>query len=417
MIRDVVRSVRRGLGPSRLKAGFDLSALSKLVDNRDDVPFDMDRPAHMTDLMILCSWFMLRELEISFARDTHLTISGNEVQIMVPVHKTSTHGSLTVRSLRCACGVRDQPLCPWHAAERHLIRLGDHPHKSNQGYFPLFPSSEGDAITKYLFTKALRQTLQQAGVETTINDTGGKPIERYGGHSLRVAGAQFMAAAGVQTALIQLLGRWSSSAIERYIQTAPLSVVPQIPTEILSSEVGRNTKTGLGNPGTPAVVPPTPTVAPYPAPATPAREALVHSRLISDPLEGQDMSLGASMRASADTAQIAEHSAQIQSIKQEIFALARAVKPPDELMIARPRSSVIHRSLCDELQNPPNQWRTRCGWKYGLSRFFRVGIMSDTQRCCRKCFDLAAAREEGGPDESEEDSSSSSSSSSSTPSS
>ena len=110
MIRDVVRSVRRGLGPGRLKAGFDLSALANVVDNRDDGKFDINRTAHMADLMILCSWFMLRELEISFARAGHLSITGSEIELMVPVHKTNTHGSLTVRTLRCACGIREQPL-------------------------------------------------------------------------------------------------------------------------------------------------------------------------------------------------------------------------------------------------------------------------------------------------------------------
>ena len=39
VIRDVVRSVRRGLGPSTLKTGFDVAVLGKLVDPDDDHPF------------------------------------------------------------------------------------------------------------------------------------------------------------------------------------------------------------------------------------------------------------------------------------------------------------------------------------------------------------------------------------------
>lgn len=75
MIRDVVRSVKRGLGPSQLKSGFDLAALGRVVDPHDDRAFDMERVPHMADLMIICSWFMLREIEISFSRDGHLTIA------------------------------------------------------------------------------------------------------------------------------------------------------------------------------------------------------------------------------------------------------------------------------------------------------------------------------------------------------
>lgn len=127
MIRDVVRSVKRGLGPSNLKAGFDMMALTRAIDVRDAAPFDIERVPHMADLMVICGWFMLREIEISFARDSHMTISGMEVSLMVPVHKTNTHGALTVRTLRCACGVQEELLCPWHAAERHVIRLSQHP--------------------------------------------------------------------------------------------------------------------------------------------------------------------------------------------------------------------------------------------------------------------------------------------------
>ena len=86
LIRDVVRSVRRGLGPASLKTGFDVAVLGKMVDPRDDRPFSLDFLTHVADLMIICSWFMLRELEISFARDTHLTLHGAQ-----ETAKWSTH--------------------------------------------------------------------------------------------------------------------------------------------------------------------------------------------------------------------------------------------------------------------------------------------------------------------------------------
>ena len=419
MIRDVVRSVKRGLGPSQLKSGFDLAALSRVVDPHDDQAFNMERAAHMADLMILCSWFMLREIEISFSRDIHLTIAGSEVQLLVPVHKTNTHGALTVRSLMCACGIRDRPLCPWHAAERHLIRLSNHAHKGNKSYLPLFPDADGGAVSKYQFVKCLRTTLQLAGVETTMNDAHGRAVERYGGHSLRVAGAQFLAAAGIQTALIQLLGRWSSSAIERYVQTAPLSVVPQIPGEVLAAKAHRNSKQGVVSPGTPfaVAVPATPRTAPYDRPASSSRTSSTPGRLISDPADGLDSSMGIPEVAQELRSTAATQSAQIDVLRAELANLAKAIKPPDEVMVVRPHSSVVHKSLCDEIQTPPAQWRTRCGWRYGTSRFFRVGVMADTQRFCKKCFDVPEVDGEQSEDSGDESSSSSSSGSSSTPSS
>ena len=402
VIKDVVRSVRRGLGPSSLKAGFDVAVLGRLVDTDDDHPFQLDRLAHVTDLMIICSWFMLRELEISFARDSHLTLHGEEVQLLVPVHKTNTMGSLTVRSLRCACGVQDHPLCPWHAAERHLIRVSSHPHRRTDGYLPLFPQADGSTATKYMLVKSIRQTLEACGVETTITDDSGRLVERFSGHCLRVSGAQFLAAAGVQVALIQLLGRWSSSAVERYIQHAPLSMVPQIPSDVLTHSGPQRSTVG-GTVGT----------AVGPAPATPAPPPArddgrnlpsqsFQGRFISDPEEGR-----------SGQAQLAAQKRRLKSLQGEVASLRKAIKPPSEVLVVRPRSSVVHRSVIDEHHNPPDTWRSVCGWKYGCTRFFRVGVVSDTQRFCKKCFEDSERPESDGAEDSKEDSDTSSSGSSS----
>lgn len=238
VIRDVTRSIRRRLGPASVKKGFNLLAL---VNPRDDLPFDIDSVAHITDMMIIGSWFMLRELEISFARDSHLSLHGNEVHLLVPVHKTSTQGSLTVRVLQCPCNAQLQPLCPWHATERHLIRVVGHPRRAGDTCFALFSDNQGKTLSKYLLIQAFRKTLQAAGISTQVHDAHCKLQDLFGGHCLRVTG-QFLACAGVETPLIQLLGRWSSTAVERYVQSAPLNIIPQIPSRILSE--------GGGNMGT-----------------------------------------------------------------------------------------------------------------------------------------------------------------------
>ena len=167
----------------------------------------------MADLMTICSCG-LRELEISFARDIHLTLHGDEVQLMVPVHKTNSMGPLTVRSLQCAFGLRDHPLypiCPWHVTERHLIRLASHPHKRTDRRIPSFVPLVQRARCHQ--TCADQGDPQYLGVDATIRyDSAGREVEKFSGRCLRVPSAQFLAAAGVQVALIQLLGGWSSSA-------------------------------------------------------------------------------------------------------------------------------------------------------------------------------------------------------------
>ena len=157
-------------------------------------------------------WFMLRELEISFATDIRLTLHGDEVQLMVPVHKTNSMGPLTVRSLQCAFGLRDHPLypiCPWHVAERHLIRLAPHPHKTDRRIPSFVPLVQRARCHQ---TCADQGDPQYLGVDATIwYDSAGREVEKFSGRCLRLTTLSSWRRP-VQVALIQLLGGWSSSA-------------------------------------------------------------------------------------------------------------------------------------------------------------------------------------------------------------
>ena len=50
-------------------------------------------------------------------------------------------------------------------------------------------------------------------------------VRRFGGHRLRVTGARTLAALGVSLALIQLMARWSSDVVLRYVAEAPLATM------------------------------------------------------------------------------------------------------------------------------------------------------------------------------------------------
>jgi hypothetical protein len=83
---------------------------------------------------------------------------------------------------------------------------------------------------------AFRLVLEATGVPTTAQVAPDKVVQVFGGHVARVSGAQFLAAAGVPVATIQLLGRWSSNAIERYVQKAPLLTAPSVPLALLGAQ-------------------------------------------------------------------------------------------------------------------------------------------------------------------------------------
>lgn len=87
-----------------------------------------------------------------------------------------------------------------------------------------------------MMVQHIRSVLIHAGIPTTRVDAQGVQVQRFGGHALRVSGAQMMGAGGVPVQLIQLLGRWSSQAVQRYVQTSHMSTVPGIPMQLLGQE-------------------------------------------------------------------------------------------------------------------------------------------------------------------------------------
>ena len=94
---------------------IEVDPLLRRFANRDRAAFDPNRAAHSTDVFVAAVWFMLREIEVVAARV----------------------GDMTRRSLRCACGATRHPLCPVHAAMRHMTRLGAAGLLASSG--PLFP--------------------------------------------------------------------------------------------------------------------------------------------------------------------------------------------------------------------------------------------------------------------------------------
>ena len=140
-----------------------------------------------------------------------------------PQDKTAQGGEreLTARQLRCACGVRSRPMCPAHAAMRHVSRLKVAGFWRRGG--PLFPDAAGATWAKGETVMLFRRVLLAAGVTLTTVDHEGRLVQLFAGHAARVAGAAWLASKGVPTAIIQLLGRWSSTAVERYVQGRVLS--------------------------------------------------------------------------------------------------------------------------------------------------------------------------------------------------
>lgn len=369
LIKDTVRSIKRGLGPSQLKHGFDPFLITGLIDPGDCDAFDPGRLSHFVDVTVICVWFMLREIEIAAAQQRHLFHEGSELHMVIPVHKTSCEGSYTTRILRCGCHAVAQRLCPWHSAERHLIRLNGHPCSRSGASLPLVPDGEGRVLSKAKFVDYLRTMLQAAGVPIVYYDSDHREVHRFGGHCLRVSGAMMLAAAGTPISHIQLLGRWSSAAVERYVQQAPLSSVPSLPSRLF-----RQQEESLQPGG--------------------------DRRNENHPSRSEQKKVQAVVT-------------QLHALESEISNIRTLISTPEVSFVVRQRSDIVHVAAVNELGNEPVVWQTKCGWHYGTRRFSRVPVITDTLRKCLKCFQLDPAESlapDGGQLDSESDSSESDSS-------
>ena len=319
---------------------------------------------------------MLREIEFAAARTEDIEAGEAWVLLRIPLHKTAQGGEreLTARQLRCACGVRSRPMCPAHAAMRHVSRLKVAGFWRRGG--PLFPDAAGATWAKGETVMLFRRVLLAAGVTLTTVDHEGRLVQLFAGHAARVAGAAWLASKGVPTAIIQLLGRWSSTAVERYVQAAPLAVAPEIPGRVLSDggagaaapdEARRATAGGVA-PSEPAQDRPRPKAVP----ATPGEQVDYSPavQLVEAPPRGQGPGVGDDPTARED-------------------------------LIYNEKGTKVHRPDPAEASTEPFLWRSRCGaWPYGIRRFFRVSEKPAAAAWCARCFPAQAGGDgEGSPTE------------------
>eukprot|EP00435_Cladocopium_sp_Y103_P067877 s392_g30.t1 len=364
--KNFCRSITRGMGPSRLKDSFDVALLGRLATPGELLAFDPQRVDHAKDVAILASWFMLRELEVASSKFSHLYLSGDVVNLLIPQHKTDQVGSLTLRSLRCACRIRRHALCPFHAAERHLTRVSAHREFRRQALFPLVPDPQGLVMTKADMVDMFRRTIAATGTAVDRPDDRNVLVPRYGGHVFRVSGAQFLCHQQVPISTIQLLGRWTSNAIERYLQAAPLVQLHNVAPVALQGISPAAPAFGDGG------------LAPV------SREEPTESSAVC--VEEKEIRQRLEVPVGDPDPRISGLAEDISSLRASLTALKGVVQNPDTVLVHRKRSMVVHQGESDERANHPMEWRTRCGWHYGAANFDRISSISGEFRKCRKCF-------------------------------
>ena len=207
---------------------------------------------------------------------------------------------------------------------------------------PSFPDETGKAVDKAKVFTLIEHVVTLMGLP--IMSDGGKTL--YGGHSLRVSGAQWMAKSGVPLPLIQLMARWSSNAIARYVADTPLETI---------SEVYRR-----------------------------AAAAKDLSEMVSDAKRSNEAAQRelVNMRAVFRDSFLEE--VRASAAVGESHRVAPSVSPPYVLKCGGGKVHIVANRAVNVL--PVFEWRSLCGWKFGLSNFAFTSHRGPAEGLCAACF-------------------------------
>ena len=229
--KECSRSVNRGIGPPKQAGVLDLQKVVALGWKHE--PIVEGGPCSPIHMFCVGALWLTRELEISSALACHWTRTVNEVTWLLPVSKTDTTALGAERSLGCLCQDGNL-LCPYHLAFEHLTFLYSRFCEGSKPWLrpglPLFPNRDGGFVSKDKVVQTIvliAQALQQP-----VTDEFGRNI--FGGHSMRVSGARHYAGLGLELFKLQVLARWTSPVILRYVAESPLTTITKDCRQLMS---------------------------------------------------------------------------------------------------------------------------------------------------------------------------------------
>ncbi|CAE7206162.1 ftsH [Symbiodinium natans] len=348
-----VRSITRGIGPSMPKLDLHLELAPAMLDetlkavaNRLRIPTDLRLP-FMGPTAVAASWFLLRGIEISNVqcRDVTFQCELYQVTLQLPVSKVDTEAKGCARTHCCVCRGGRQTLCVFHALLDIVTAL-----RSRQAWRPeayLF-GCEGLMPTARQVSTLARCCAVALG-QASLDEWSSGALDRWAQHSFRVAGAQFLARSGVDVAVIQLIGRWGSNAIFRYVQTAAF---------------------------------------------VPERAACAVANALGNQMSHEGSACSASRtRTPSDT----------KDFRQMVRDLVSECTKSKDVLVHNPRTKFAHKPSSSESALDSSCWLTACGkWRYGISRCVRNVDLLPGYQACKNCFGSVQLDESSSADASEE---------------
>ena len=184
-------------------------------------------PMNCTLATVVCCWWMLRGIEVAASRLEHFwfetTPFGKMAFFTLPCHKTGAIGMCITRSHPCMCADGLSRLCPYRALEQFIIQTTTQRGTIGAEDCFLFPGANCGAITHEETIQVFRAAIEATGAQLTRPGPQGQLLQRFNEHVCRVSGAQFLTRLGYPVETAQLIGRWGSNAVKRYVQDTPFS--------------------------------------------------------------------------------------------------------------------------------------------------------------------------------------------------
>ncbi|CAE7259953.1 ftsH [Symbiodinium sp. CCMP2592] len=243
-----IRSITRGMGPSspKLDLFFDgiqndfASSISRAYSELEvPIPLRLEEP---DTTAITATWFLLRGIEIAnvVGSDVRFNRQERSVTVRLPVSKTDLEGKGCERKhfcicrpshesgctgdtdsavmftvlQRCRCRGGFNVLCVFHSLLALVVkrrRAGSYDPEQ-----PLFGKGPNPPTARQL--TQLAQVCAFVLQRETLSDWSPVALEKWSQHCFRVAGSQLFARAEISLPVIQVLGRWGSMSIMRYVQ-------------------------------------------------------------------------------------------------------------------------------------------------------------------------------------------------------
>ena len=354
------RSVLRGVGAERQSQPFDVCKALDVLGLPGKVVLPTGAPIGWCNLIVIGTFFIMREIELAYAKVAHVKIcmAESKVTLLLPVSKKDPRAIGCERSWSCLCrdGGGSRPDCPFHAAVAQLRLLESTFGADMLQSLPLFPDQFGLVADKATVVQALEATVVGYGGDI-LGPSGARIL---GGHSFRVTGAQRLAAAGVEIIKVMVLARWSSEVVLRYVKDAPLAGLSE---QVKCLEDKKDLVRLL-------------------AKAADGAE-LLGSKLGG--IEGRLLGL------------IADHEAWTRRCE---LTAARTGNPPF-VSNGRAKHLKIHKTSIDGMEFPPYLWRAKCGFRFAFCGFTRHMTMVDfaADQRCAKCFPIEVSGKGSGAEE------------------